>query len=100
MRTQDERVRQLHIRAAEMQKLADQRKTTGLASLCMGILAILILSLVRLNHELQNAVDVDLQGSSLLSESAGGYILTAVLAFFAGVIVTVLLFRYRNKSNK
>ena len=36
-------------------------------------------------------------GSSLLGESAGGYVLAAVIAFFAGVILTAVIFRYRRR---
>ncbi len=97
MRTQDERIRQLHIRVAEMQRKDDKRKIIGLGSLCIGIFVMLIVGLVRLNNDLQNAVDVDVQGSSLLGESAGGNILAAVLAFFAGVIITAVIYRRRRK---
>ena len=47
---------------------------------------------------MHSQMETDMQGSSLLSESAGGYVLAAVLAFFAGVIITVLIVRKRNKN--
>ena len=100
MRTQEDRIRQLHIRAAEIQRQDDRRKTAGLGGFCIGTFAILIVSLVSLNNELQNAIDIDLQGSSLLSESAGGYVLVAVLAFFAGVIITAVCYKLRKKREK
>ena len=37
-------------------------------------------------------------GSSLLSESAGGYVLIAVIAFFTGAIITALAIRYRKRG--
>ena len=39
-------------------------------------------------------------GSSLLDESAGGYVLAAVLAFMAGVCLTVAILRYRYRVKK
>jgi len=36
-------------------------------------------------------------GSILLANDAGGYVLTAILAFMAGVITTVLCSRYKNQ---
>ena len=40
---------------------------------------------------------MQMNGSSLLGESAGGYILAAVIAFFAGVIITVVCYRKHHK---
>lgn len=37
-------------------------------------------------------------GASLLSDGAGGYVLTAVLAFMAGVILTAVLLRRKKKD--
>ena len=39
-------------------------------------------------------------GAFLLSAEAGGYILTAVIAFAIGVTVTVLALKYRNRKNE
>lgn len=39
-------------------------------------------------------------GSILLAEDAGGYVLAGVIAFMAGVIVTVLCIRYRKKPTE
>jgi hypothetical protein len=97
MRTQEERIRQLHIRAAELQRQAEKRKTAGWGGFCTCLFAMLLVCMVRMNDEFQNAVDIDLQGSSLLSESAGGYVLAAVLAFFAGVIITTVIYQRRRK---
>ena len=97
MRTQEERIRQLHIRAAEMQRRAERRKITGLGSFCIGVLALLLVCMAQVNSSLQNAMNVDIQGSSLLDESAGGYVLAAVLAFFAGVIITAMIYQRRRK---
>ena len=38
-------------------------------------------------------------GSFLLSAETGGYVLVAVLAFVTGIIVTVLIERYRRRQN-
>ena len=39
-------------------------------------------------------------GSSLLSGRAGGYVLMAVVAFWAGVLVAVLIREYRRRTHK
>ena len=45
----------------------------------------------------ESAVEGQFTGASMLSESAGGYVLIAVIAFFAGVIITAVLLRSRRK---
>ena len=39
-------------------------------------------------------------GSALLYSSAGGYVLAGVLAFTAGVVITVLCFRHRHRTEE
>ena len=39
-------------------------------------------------------------GAFLLSAEAGGYVLTAVIAFAAGVVLTVLIWQYRKRKHK
>ena len=38
-------------------------------------------------------------GSSMLGENVGGYVLVAVVAFAAGVAITVILRKYRNRDH-
>ncbi len=97
MRTHFDRVRQLHMRAEQIRQQDYKRKTAGLGSLCVGIFAMLLLCMILASSPLQNTMNIEVQGSSLLSESAGGYVLAAVVAFFAGVIITAVIFRYRKK---
>ncbi len=39
-------------------------------------------------------------GAFLLSAEAGGYVLTAVIAFAVGVVLTVLIWQYRKRKRK
>ena len=39
-------------------------------------------------------------GSSMLGENAGAYVLVAVAAFIVGVVITVILRKYRNRDHK
>ena len=98
MRTQEERIRQLHIRAYELQRQVDGKKTAGLGGLCTGLFALLVTCMIHVNDVYQNTAHTGLQGSSLLSESAGGYVLTAVIFFMLGVIISVTLIRYRRRK--
>jgi len=100
MRTQEERIRQLHIRASGMQKQIDRRKTAGLGGFCNAVFALLLICMIRINSSLQNVMNINMQGSSLLSESAGGYVLIAVIFFMLGVLISVLLIRYQRRHHR
>lgn len=98
MRTQEERLSMLHKRAGEIRRQRDRRQLMGWGgiSACLSfLLVVCVLSAEKMFH---NAANTELSGSSLLGESAGGYVLAAVIAFFAGVIITALIFRYRKRE--
>ena len=98
MRTQDERIELLHMRAAEIEKKRNRLRAAGWGSVSACLCMLLAACLYYSESAFHNAVDTQLNGSSLLGESAGGYVLAAVAAFFIGVIITSLIFRYRNKG--
>ena len=97
MRTQDERIALLHKRAAEIERGRNRSRAAcwGGISACLCILLIAVLYYSEIIFH--NAADMQMNGSSLLGESAGGYILAAVIAFFAGVIITVVCYRKHHK---
>lgn len=67
---------------------------TALYFLCAVLTAGLYLSLAG-GHE--HGLVPGLYGATLLSEEAGGYVLVGVLAFAAGVVLTLLCIRQRKK---
>lgn len=70
-------------------------KFTGGASGALVICLVALLALFgRSGHGIE---DSGYAATSLLSESAGGYVLVAVIAFAAGVVITILLNRYSRK---
>lgn len=97
MRTQEERISQLHKRAEQLQRQKDRRQIAGLGSMSAFFAVLLVTVLLQGGGLSQSASAGQFTGSSLLSEAAGGYVLAAVLAFFAGVIITAVIFRYRKK---
>ena len=97
MRTIVERIEQMHRLAGELGRRRERRQLAGLASLSVlltGLLLIVMAQACAVPHAIAGA---QFAGSSLLGESAGGYVLAAVLAFFAGVIITALIYRFRRK---
>ncbi len=97
MRTAEERIRRLHSRAAELERSRDRRQIACLGSASV-FFAILLSVMIAQTNDLEYSVMGDaFTGSSLLNESTGGYVLVAVIAFFAGVAVTAIIFRCRRR---
>ena len=100
MRTEEERRERLRQRAAVLQRQRNRRQLAGFGSASAFLMVLLMASLVQmgvLSNGFHSVTDGGLAGSSLLGESAGGYVLAAVIAFFAGVIVTALCLKYRKR---
>ena len=99
MRTQDERIELLHMRAAEIEKERNRLRAAGWGSVSVCLCMLIVASLYYSESVFNNAVNTQLNGSSLLGESAGGYVLAAVIAFFVGVVITVICYRQRKKKD-
>ncbi len=90
MRTNEEIVRAVRARAMEKTRRREKARlafTGGSGAVLAGLLMLMISSFGGLQHEVRAT---GFAGASLLSDSAGGYVLAAVLAFMAGVIVMVV----------
>ena len=98
MRTEEERIRELHKRAGELRKKREVRRLAGLGSVSAFLVCLLAVSLSRADGLSESIGGSSFAGSSLLSNSAGGYVLAAVMAFFAGVIITAFIFRHRKRQ--
>lgn len=97
LHSSETRIRLVHERAEEMQRALDRKKMYRSAvmscALCIGLIAAvwqLDLRSVMVSGSL-------LTGSSLLSESAGGYVLVGITAFMLGVIITVVIKKHLDK---
>ena len=98
MRTERERLARMHRRARELQWQKDRSllRVWGGVSLGLFLCLLGLAGAFSAGHGLPGSV---LSGSSLLSESAGGYVLIGVLAFMLGVVVTVILLRRRMRAD-
>ena len=95
MKTKEERIHQLHKRACEIRKKEEKIRITGLGGLSTVLLVLLVTCVIRMSEAFHSTMGVSLQGASLLRDSAGGYVMAAVIAFFAGVIITAVILKYR-----
>ena len=97
MKTTEQRITALHRKTQELQLRREKNMLFGLAAVSF----LLLVSVTRLARNSAGILYVDdgLTGASLLNPSVGGYVMAAVLAFMAGVAVTIIIIR-RNLKNR
>ena len=92
-------VRRLMLRAEELRRRSEKRLLDGLSVACVALALSLIGAIGSTTGRGRGGVS-GLYGAMLLNDEAGGYVFAGVLAFMAGVVVTVLCIRQRRKSEK
>ena len=100
MRTTEEQLNRMHQRAAEIRRQEEKSRIRILGSLSGGLLACLVVMLLgtdSLHHDILTGQST---GSSLLDDYTGGYVLAGVIAFIAGVIITTVIYKYRNWNDR
>jgi len=98
VRTQQERLLLLHRRAAQLKEQSERkcRMLFGSASVCL--FALLVWFTAGLTALPAPVSGGDYAAASLLGENTGGYVLAAVIAFMAGVIITAAILKKRRKK--
>ena len=91
MRTNEERIERLHSRAAELEKARARSGIRRAGLLSFTLMTLLLTALGWFSGMTILAGSDQLNGSSLLGENAGGYVLTAVISFAVAVVITVIL---------
>ena len=99
MRSNKERIRLMHERAAGIQREKDR----GRLIIAGGISTALFVVLISLTIYLQGLTGYlggQFTASSILSENAGGYVLVGVIFFMLGVLISVALIRYQKRKHR
>ena len=98
MKSAEDRIRMLHERAAELerQKRKIQMAVWGSVSACLS--CFLFIMVWQAGSMSCPVINSPYMGSSMLGENVGGYVLVAVAAFAAGVVITVILRKYRDRN--
>ena len=97
MMTAQERVASLHERMEALQRTKERQKTIALGASCdFMTICLLMLVFSGASHTVGSASLYS--GAVLMFENAGGYVLTAVVAFVIGVIVTAAIIWNREKT--
>ena len=100
MRSMDERMAAVAAGTLALKRRRERRGTAALALWSVCLFLTLEIGVGHLSGRCIGAFPGDLAASSLLEESAGGYVLAAVLSFAAGVGITVVCLRYRRKREE
>lgn len=96
MRSDEERIMMLHRKA---RRLYSRRKVSLWSGISVCLLAALITLITGIGLPFQSIASNGFAGSSLLGESAGGYVTVAVISFVAAVCITAYLMN-RHRNNK
>ena len=97
MRTDEERKKLLHRRAMELERdhIKAGLRISGLASFALAVSLFMVVGWFGgTDHAIMGN---SFAGTSLLGESAGGYVLTAVISFAAAVVITVLCMKRKKR---
>ena len=100
MKTSEERIVLLHKRAEELEQRRNRSKMALWGSTSAGLMILLLAVALHFAGDVHVIADARFTASSMLNESAGGYVLTAVVSFVAAVIITVICIRSQRKKTK
>ena len=95
MRTSEERIALLYERATVLRRREDEKRLILTGGASGTLLAVLLTVMLHLDLRSGGTAGNQFTGASLLGESAGGYVLVAVIAFVVAVVSTVLCLRSR-----
>jgi membrane protein implicated in regulation of membrane protease activity len=95
MRTAQERVEALHLRAARLRRRREDAALARLGSACGALLIVLTGLIFGAGRSHTGVSPGAFTGATMLFASAGGYVLVAVIAFAVGAVVTAVLLHRR-----
>ena len=95
------RVSEAKLRAAHMIEKKEKRAIRCLSALCVMLSCLLVGAIAELSGGTDKAALVQgMNGATLLSESAGGYVLVAVISFLVAVVFTLLCERLHERNGR
>ena len=92
----------MHERALELERQRMRAGVRIVGAVSVGLMICLVIAIQQVQSLRHGIVSSQIMGASFLSDSVGGYVLAAVIAFFAGVTITVVITgnRKRNKDKE
>ena len=95
MMHEDEMILRMHERAAQRRAEKERRILAAAGGGGAALIALLVGIIIRLDKGGHSISRMSFAGASLLGNDVGGYVLIALIAFLAGVTITVICYRYR-----
>ena len=100
MRSTEERINLMHSRVEEMHRGHEKKLVAALGSASV-LLGLLLIVFMAYSIGTPGAItDTAMAGTSMLSDSVGGYVLVAVTSFIAAVLITVACLKMQQKNKK
>lgn len=95
-RTLDHLAEQIVIREKAIRRERMRKQMYAIGSMISVAFVLLIGYVTSMTHEMKYATDItQVYGTSLAASGIGGYVLTAVLAFFMGAFVTIFCLKMK-----
>ncbi len=98
LRTKEKRQLLLHRRAKKLQKSMLRRQLAVISAVTAALSICLCMLILSAGMQSPVGTGNSYTGASLLLDDTGGYVLVAVIAFMAGVIITTVIQYYRRKK--
>ncbi len=98
--TENERLAELHKRMTGLRKKREGRLLNAMGAASTVLFACLFIMVQHLGVGRFGAISNIYSGSTLLYEEAGGYVLTAIVAFVIGTVVTIICVRKHKKEKE
>ena len=100
MKTDSERIEIMHDKAGKIRRKDNTVHAAVYGAASFIVLVCLVGVMLMQNGPFHSIDSGQLAGTSMLDSNVGGYVLVAVIAFVAAVIITVLCIRSRDKAGK
>ena len=100
MRSSEERIRFMHLRAAGLKKKRDRRLLFAAGCVSAGLFVILLGMTLYLQGMSRGYTEESFTASSLLSDNTGGYVLVAVIGFILGALTVTYMRKYHIINKK
>ena len=94
----EESLHEIGARSRDLKRRKYRRMTCFLTSAAAVLTVMLVASIYMLAGVGDPVVSESVYGSYLISQSAGGYVLVAVIAFAIGIILAVAVRYFRNRK--
>ena len=100
MMPNEDRIKEMHLRAGRIKRKNDIIRTSVYGATSFMLMVVLIVLVVSQGTSLNSMDTGQFAGTSLLDASVGGYVLVAVISFAVALAVTLLCIKRKQKNDQ